>query len=292
MGLHEKSLKTFREGLGFLESSTIAPRTQADIYHAMYLPLFSMKRFAEAEEVTHRGLAIYEKLAAADGSGRAHGCWRQLIWSNMNLGSVAAQGGRKPEAEQAFRKALAVSDEALRAVPKNVELRRDKAIAGELLGTFYGNADRRDEAIAVWGAVAKECAKLAHDTGEARFRWREAGALENVGRLYQKASRYQDAEKEYGEALLIWEKLVTETNHPDYRFHLGWNRDQAGNLLKKMGRLTEAAAAYQTAITIWDKLIAEFNRAEHREHLARSRNALEEVRSLQEKEPKDKVEKK
>jgi tetratricopeptide (TPR) repeat protein len=300
MGQQEKSLQTYRQGLRFLEGSTLAAQqedpaylqTQAELYHSMYLPLFAMKRFAEAEEVTRRGLAMFEKQAAAGGPGRVHGSWRQMIWSNMNLGSLASQAGRNLEAEQAFRKALAISDNAIQALPRNLDLRCDKAKAGELLGAFYANADRLDESIAVWGAVVKEWAKLAEDTGEPDIRWRVAGAIEHIGLLHQKASRDQDAEKKYADALLIWEKLVADTNHPDYRSHLGRNREQAGYLFKKMGRLTEAAAAYQAAITIWDKLVAEFNQPDHRGHLAGSQGALKEIRSLQERQAKDQVKEK
>src|SRR4051812_7042453 len=125
-----------------------------------------------------------------------------MIWSNMNLGSLASQAGRDFEAEQAFRKALAVGDEALVALPGNADLRDQRASAGFLMGQLYAKAGRLDEAIAVCGGVVKERAKLAQDTGEPESRWRLAGCLEHVGHLVQKAGRYREAEKSYADALL------------------------------------------------------------------------------------------
>jgi hypothetical protein len=110
--------------------------------------------------------------------------------------------------------------------------------------------------------------------------------------LQQKANHYHDAAQEYADARLMWEKLVAETNHPVYRSGLGCNHEQAGDLFKKMGRLKEAATAYQTAIVIWDKLVVEFNQTDFREHLAGSQRALQEIRSLQERQAKDEVQKK
>jgi serine/threonine protein kinase/tetratricopeptide (TPR) repeat protein len=289
-GQQEKSVQTFRQGLRYLESPALAQSkdsvflwTQADLYHQMYFPLFALRRFVEAEEVTHRGLEIYETLAARTDGAQAP--WEQRTWSHLNLGDLAVQAGRDLAAEQAFRKARAVCDDWLQALPGNFGARYQKATAGNRLGDFYSKARRWDEALATWERVGNEweiLAKENHDNLGAR--WSVAGCHAHVGVVHFETGRYPEADKAFAESQVVWEKLAGETNLPDHRFHLGCIREWAGRAHAKLGRLPEAAADYQAAIVIWEKLVTEFNVPDHRGHLASSQAALKEVLQLQEKQ--------
>jgi tetratricopeptide (TPR) repeat protein len=286
MGQQEKSAQTYRQGLRFLESSTLAQqqdpdfiRTQADLHHWMVQPLIALKQFTEAEQVTRRGLALYEKLAAAVGPG--HHRWGEMIWSNMNLASLASQAGRDVEAEQSLRKARSVADDALRAHPGHIDLRYARGHAGNSLSEHFAKAGRLDEAIFVLREVVRESAELARETGKSESRWGWGVRLNRLGWILEMANQVKDAEQCYSDAFPVWQKLVQDFNIPDHRYHLGRNRQLTGHLLYKTGRLPEAAAAFQEAITIWEKLVAEFNLPDHVGHLGSSRGALQQVLKAQ-----------
>jgi serine/threonine protein kinase/tetratricopeptide (TPR) repeat protein/predicted nucleic acid-binding protein len=278
LGQHEKSLQTYRDGLRFLESSATteleAPdhlRTQADLYHWMTLPLKSLKRFKDAEVASRQGLAAYEKLAAMSKSDRGPGYWG-IIASHMNLGTLLSEVGRPLEAAQAVQKVRTITEQSLQKTPGNIELRRWRASAGNLLSDAYTLTDRLEEAIAVDAEVEKEWAKLAQDTGATDCRWNWGLRLHYLAYRLAKADRAKEEEQCYRDAFPVWQKLVQDFHLPDHRYHEALNRRGLGQLILKSGRAEEAQEVLEESLTLWQSLVTEYKQTDRRHHLATTWN--------------------
>jgi eukaryotic-like serine/threonine-protein kinase len=104
----------------------------------------TLGRGALAEAAVREALAIYEKLLAG---GRLKGSVECYAARNfVNLGRILAAAGRVPEAEQSYRKAVKLLDQAVEELPQSVYPRIDLARTLPHLADLLKGLGRRQEA--------------------------------------------------------------------------------------------------------------------------------------------------
>jgi CHAT domain-containing protein/Tfp pilus assembly protein PilF len=183
-------------------------------------------RFAEAETLYKRALAIREKALAPDHPDVATGL--------NNLAALYVDQGRYAEAEPLYKRALAIWEKALGPDHPDV------ATGLNNLAVLYGHQGRYSaaepfsrRALAIWEKA------LGPDHPDV------ATGLNNVAVLYGHQGRYDEAEPLYIRALAIREKVLGP-DHPDVANSL----NSLAGLYGRQGRYDEAEPLYIRALKI------------------------------------------
>ena len=112
-----------------------------------------LRKFAEA-------IKDWDKAIELSGAEDIPELRRKLAQSHTGLGDLLAGLGKRPEAEEPFRKALAIQEKLVAEFPTVPEYRKDLALQPQQPG---GSAERRGEAAGGGGAVSES----PGDPGEA-----------------------------------------------------------------------------------------------------------------------------
>jgi tetratricopeptide (TPR) repeat protein len=193
--------------------------------------LHGRARYAEAEPLYQRTLAIYEKAPVPDDPSTAT--------SLNNLAELYRTQGRYSEAEPFFRRALAIREKA--QGPDHPHT----AISLNNLAALYYNQSRYGEAEPLYQrALAVDERALGPDHP------RTATDLNNLALLYNTQGRYAEAEPLYQRALAIHERALGP-DHPDTAIDL----NNLALLWGSQGRYAEAEPLYQRALAIREKAL-------------------------------------
>lgn len=185
--------------------------------------LETQARFKEAQPLLETALAIREASFGPDSP---------LVAETLNkLGLVHRQMGRLAQAEEIYRRALAI----LRAHPATVELGAALNNLGNILAA-EGRADEAEgvlrESLAVWEKV------LGPDHPNV------AAALSNLSTIARTKHKYADAERLLARAIEIDRKL------PAGSVRIGLDLNNAGALLAARKHYTEAEKTLRDALAI------------------------------------------
>ncbi len=195
--------------------------------------LYEARKYAEAEPLYKRSLAIWEKALG----GNHH----NVAASLNNLASLYISTGRYAEAEPLFKRSLAIREKALGGNHPDV------AQSLNNLGLLYSMTGRYVEAEPLYKrslAIREKALGENHPS--------IAKGLNNLAGLYKSTGRYAEAEPLYKRSLAIWEKALGE-NHPDVAKGL----NSLAGLYDSTGRYAEAEPHYKRSLAIWEKALGE-----------------------------------
>ena len=193
--------------------------------------LYEKGRYAEAEPLYKRSLAIREKALGPDHP--------DVAASLNNLALLYDQQGRHVDAEPLYKKALAIWEKALGSDHLDV------ATALNNLALLYDAQGRYAEAEPLYRrSLAIREKILAPDDPDITY------PLNNLALLYKKQGRYADAEPLYKKALAIFEKTLG-SEHPDVAAAL----NNLATLYDSEGRYADAEPFLKRSLAIFEKTL-------------------------------------
>ena len=188
-------------------------------------------RYADAEPLYKRALAIYEKALGPD---HPH-----VATSLNNLAGLYVNQGRYDAAEPLFKRALAISEKALGPDHPDV------ATSLNNLALLYRNQGRYDAAEPLYKrALAIYEKALGPDHPHV------ATSLNNLAGLYKNQGRYDAAEPLYKRTLAIYEKALGP-DHP----HVATSLNNLAELYYNQGRYDAAEPLFKRALAIKEKAL-------------------------------------
>ncbi len=208
--------------------------------------------YGEAEELYIQAREILEKLAAespadADNRHALSGCYRGLAF-------VLRDSNRLPEAEVAYRKALAVLEPLVRDFPAVPDYRREFAATLTELGRLVQTARPHDAEEAYRQALAVNERLVADFPTVDRYQVDLLQSQAQLVYLLRNTGQLQELEKLYHRAIDRCEKLTTANPRvPDYWRELARTHNKLGILLRNDGRKQEAEAELGKAQELWRK---------------------------------------
>jgi tetratricopeptide (TPR) repeat protein len=171
------------------------------------------------------------------------------------LGGLLDSVRRRPEAEKAYRSALAIQNRLVAEFPSVPEYRQQLALShlglGETLRYLGRPQEHRQalqEAAAILEKLVAECPTVPE------YRNYLAGVYYWLANLLPSP----EAEQSLGKALILQEKLAADfPGQTDYRYDLFRSLATQGSLFLRAERTTEAELAFRRAVEIGEKLVAE-----------------------------------
>jgi serine/threonine protein kinase len=214
----------------------------------------------EAQEQHRQAVAIQEKLTSDFPAVPFYR--KELGGSYNNLGYLLANLGTRSEAAQAeehYRKALAIWAKLVADFPTVPEYRNDLGTSHINLGRLLADQGRRSEAENEYRKNLVLQEKLAAEYPAVPERRRRLGiAHNNLGSVLADLQKRSEADAEYHKALAVWEKLAADYPAvPVYRDEHARTHHNLGDLLKDLGKRSEAQEEYRKALVIREKLAAD-----------------------------------
>jgi tetratricopeptide (TPR) repeat protein len=194
-----------------------------------------------------------------------------LAFSYNNLAMLLNDTGKKEEAEEAYRAALAIRQKLVAEFPKRSEFRPGLAMSYNNLGSLLRGTNRLEEAESFYREALAIRKKLAAEfPNRPQYRDDLIQSYLNLGNALRSRGRYTDAESSYRDGIAVGELLVGDfPERPEYRNILAQTHAALGNLIRKM-RPKDGESALAEAKAILKPLAAEFpNRPDFRQNLAR-----------------------
>jgi serine/threonine-protein kinase len=237
---------------------------------------------AVAEVSMRRAAELFGSLAAVDGSlavvdPAAPVPRRGLADALIGLGIIEQDLGRPADAEDSYRKGIALFEGLVHDHPGVADYRGDLAAAWNNLADLQRKLGRPAEAMTSWERALAAFRVLARDHPDAnRYREALARATHNLATVQAEVGRHAEALVSYRRAAELREALVRD--HPDrplHRYGLAGTYSNLGNLLRNAGQPSEARHAYEQAIAMKERLVRDHpDVAEYRNSLAISLAAL------------------
>jgi tetratricopeptide (TPR) repeat protein len=158
--------------------------------------------------------------------------------------------GNRPEAEEQFRKALAIREKLAADFPAVPVYRLHLAGSHSNLGTLLREVGKRPEAEEQFRKALAIQEKLAADfTAVPAYRFELAATHNNLGNLLWNLGKRPEAEEQHRKALAIREKLAANFPAvPKYQVELGGSYCNFGILLDGSGQPSESLGWYEKAI--------------------------------------------
>ena len=180
--------------------------------------------------------------------------------SHNSLGLVFAGIGKRPEAEEQYRKALSIQEKLATDFPAVSGYRQTLAWSHDNLGNLLRNLGKRPEAEENCRKALSIKEKLAADfPAIPDYRQDLAVSHLNLGALLADLSQPAAAEEQYRKALSIGEKLADDfPAEPKHRQFLAQSHDNLGILLVSHGQRQAAEEQFREGLAIQKKLAADF----------------------------------
>ena len=215
----------------WIDPSAVHPEVAARILNDSGEYLRKRGRYAEAQTLNERALAIREKALGPDGADVAK--------SLNDLAALLSDTGRYAEAQPLFERALAIRKKALG--PEHL----DVAESLNNLAVLHWQQGRYAEAQQLYEqALAIRTSLLGPD------HLKVAGSLSNLAILYRQQKRYAEAQPLFERALATYEKALGQ-DHPDVAQSLS----NLGNLHVELGHYAEAQSLHERGLAIREKAL-------------------------------------
>jgi tetratricopeptide (TPR) repeat protein len=168
--------------------------------------------------------------------------------------------GKWPEAEAAYRQALALQEPLVAEFPAVPEYRDQLVRCHNNLAVLLATLGKRPEAEAEYRKTLTLQAQLAADfLTVPEYRQSLAMLYNNLGILLLELGKRSEAETAHRQALGLLEQLAADFHTlPDHRQELANTHNNLGNLLKDRRKRPEAEAEYRRAIALQERLAADF----------------------------------
>jgi len=231
----------------------------------------------EAAEQDYAGArtALTDLLVQSPGEVRYR---RDLATCENHRGSLLRDARRTPEAEQAFRAALALR-QGLVEEKGEAEDRLELAAVANNLGILLFGAGRYVEAEPILRQTLRLRIELNEGSAEPVYRLELARGHNNLGLLLGATGRQGDAEQAFGHAQTVLAQLTADhPDVPDYRQELAITYNHLGNFWRDT-QPKKAEKAYGESQRLREQLVADFPTVPlYRQELAASYHDLGLVR--------------
>jgi len=227
----------FREALTTLEQTrdksgkTADSRDEADVLDLRALILRDLGKFAEAEPLFLKSLAIREKAFGQDHP--------DIAISLNNLALLYHSRGKLEEAKPLYKRALTISEKVLGRNHPNIAI-----ILNNLAGLYDDQGHYAEAEL-----LHKQALTVAERTLGAEHP-RLAAMLNNLATVYQSQGRYSEAEMLSKRALAVCEKVLGP-NHPD----VAWSLNNLASLYHIQGKYTAAEPLFIRALAIRETVL-------------------------------------
>jgi serine/threonine protein kinase len=219
----------------------------------LYRALKTIGRLDVIRSVTDQSLDYFNSLGETEETDQA---LHNRCIAYLNIGDVLSDQGKKPEAEDAFRKAMEIAQRLVAKNPSKVEWLLDLADSHDRIGLICYYQGRANEALADHTAALDIRKRiLSLKPGDPRV---EAGAAATRHKMGIIHWRNQELKRALGlqlEALAEFRRLARHhPEHMDYQVALGWTLSTLGNVYRDLGQLKEAVAVTREGLRIRDAL--------------------------------------
>ena len=196
--------------------------------------------------------------------------------SYNNLGNIAQARGKLSEAEEWYRKSLAVRV-SLAEETNTIQTRRDLSVSYNKLGDIAEASGKLSEAEEWYrkGLAIRE--SLAEETNTVESRSDLSVSYGRLGEITQARGKLSEAEEWYRKSLAIRESLAEETNTIESRSGLAVSYNNLGDITQARGKLSEAEEWYRKDLAISESLAEETNTLESRRDLSVSYGCLGDI---------------
>jgi len=260
----EQSIESYRAAIGIYESIPQNDRARRNLtvaYSRIANAYMELGHLPAARETFERSRALREELSNANPKNLDYR--RNLIVVNISLGNVLggpqnANLGRQAEAEAAYRRALQLAEETMKADAANAQGQSDFAYALTKMGEVLRDS-RPAEAVGWYRRSIELSEKLwqkAQDSSEVASSLAQrydslAHALENTGKL-------EEAEKFRLKARDVWESIAASTRgRADLRLQKMASECQLCALQTRLGREAAAQATRERVLPLVEEFSAE-----------------------------------
>jgi tetratricopeptide (TPR) repeat protein len=188
-------------------------------------------KYADAEELFKRALAIYEK---------ARGASQPIVANTLNnLAAVYDEQGKYADAEGLYKRTLAIREKTLgKNHPDLADTLGNLAIVYMEQGKYADAEGLFKRALAIFEKVLGQ--------GHPRV----ATTLNNLAAVYRQVGKYADAEAQYKRALAIREKALGK-DHPDVASTL----NNLAIVYREQAKYADTEALYKRALAIKEKAL-------------------------------------
>ena len=184
----------------------------------------------------------------------------ELAHSLDSLGALLADLGKRTEAEEQFRQALATREKLAADFPAAPASRQEVGSSHHNLGRLLNEMRKGSQAVEQYRQALAIFEKLAADfPAVSKYRRELATSQNNLARLLDDLGRLAEAEELHRRALAIRESLAADfPTVPNDRKDLAQSHNNLGLLLAHQGKRREAVEQYQQALAVYEKLVFDF----------------------------------
>jgi serine/threonine protein kinase/Flp pilus assembly protein TadD len=231
--------------------NTMTDEVVADLQGAQVQLTDRNREFLRKALDYHTGFAVAKANDPEGRHSRAEGFFR--------VGEIRLYLGELPEAETAFREAIALQKELAAEFPDRRDIRRELGQSYHNLGMLLWPIDRREEAEEAEREAIALARQLTAESNEPQYRQDLAKSEASLGAYFFKALRFEEAEEHFREALAIALQLAHDCpDVADYHHEVFLNYYDVGFLLSATNRPEEAEKVCKEAEALARELIPRF----------------------------------
>ena len=190
------------------------------------------------------------------------------------LGMLALEQEMLSEAEEWYRKGLAIAEELEKETGTVEEARRDLSISYNNLGNLAKAQGKLRDAEEWYRKSLAIAENNAEESEEIQARRDLSVSYDNLGDIAKAQGKLRDAEEWYRKSLALAEALAEETEIVQARHDLSVSYEKLGDIAKAQGRLSEAEEWYRKSLAIDEALAEETGTVQARRDLSVSYNKL------------------
>jgi tetratricopeptide (TPR) repeat protein len=162
-------------------------------------------------------------------------------------GELLATQGRRPQAEKAERRALALWGKLVAERPDNLQYRARIAASHEALaGVLFNRPPEAEkslrEAIRLYGEVALQ------QSDHTPNRFALGGSYCKLGRFLASFGRYPEAESAVRQAASLFDRSARSPDRPGWHWQRAEAEFELGNVVRQRGKTEDAEKAYRRAV--------------------------------------------
>ncbi len=232
------------------------------------------QREKEDRHLLEHALRFYEQFVEANGAQAA--VRRETAGAYLRVGEIYQRLGKANQAEQAYRRAVALLEELLAEVPTHIDYSRDWATAMQRMARLLGETGRLSEAEATYRALLERQKATAIAPGaEPDHRHELALTWNGLAVVLHRAGSDAEAESAWRDASTIWNQLAAE--HPGivrYRAELAGTQHNLASLMLNLGQFKQAEPLLRATLRVRRRLATETTLALDRQKLALTHHNL------------------
>ena len=194
--------------------------------------------------------------------------------SYNKLGDIAKAQGKLSDAEEWYRKGLAIAEELEKETGTVEEARRDLSISYNNLGNLAKAQGKLSDAEEWYRKSLAMNENIAEESEEIQARRDLSVSYDKLGNIAEAQGRLSEAEEWYRRCLTLRETLAEEAGTVQARRGLSVSYKKLGDIAEALGRLSEAEEWYRKSLAIDEALAEETGTVQARRDLSVSYNKL------------------